>query len=220
MKQREQSGISEAGAAFGAQGVAISLPAPRRKAIDSILETVRESLNLLSEREVKQFARYVHDAKAESADSASRAELVLALTEGKDYNAAERVALASVAQARGFARRKALLEGSLTAPEVARLLGTSRQTPHDRVKSKTLLAVPDGGALRFPLWQFDAAGPNGALAGLPDVLRALNVPPYSQAAWLTRPNAQLQERTPLEELKRGRVRRVTEAARAAGAFAA
>ena len=220
MKQRENNAISGTGAGYGTQGGAIALPAPRRKTVDAVMETIRESLNLLSEREVKQFARYVHDAQAEKANSAARAELVSALTDGKEYNSAERVALASVAQARGFARRKALLEGALTAPEVARLLGTSRQTPHDRVKSKTLLAVPDGGAARFPLWQFDAAGPNGVIAGLPDVLRALNVPPYSQAAWLTRPNAQLQERTPLEELKRGRIRRVTEAARSAGAFAA
>ena len=219
MKQRANSGLSEAGAGYGAQGGAIALPAPRRKAIDSIMEKVRESLSLLSEREVKQFARYVHEAQTDSAASAARADLVLALTDGKDYNAAERVALASVAQTRGFARRKALLEGALTAPEVARLLGTSRQTPHDRVKSKTLLAVPDGGAARFPLWQFDSAGPHGVVAGLPEVLRALTVPPYSQAAWLTKPNAQFQERTPLEELKRGRVRRVTEAARSAGAFA-
>ena len=215
--------MKQQGGELVAESAAIYAPrraSRERKAIDSLLETIRESLNLLSEREVRQFARYVHDAQAENAASEARAELVLALTEGKDYNAAERVALASVAQARGFARRKTLLEGSLTAPEVARLLGTSRQTPHDRVKSKTLLAAPDGGALRFPLWQFDAAGPNGVVAGLPDVLRALNVPPYSQAAWLMKSNAQLQGRTPLEELKRGRVHRVTEAARAAGAFAA
>ncbi len=210
MKQR--AGTVEAG--MGAASIA-----PERRAVDALLETMRESLNLLSDREVRQFARYVRDAKAETAASEARAELVHSLTESHDYNAAERVALASIAQTRGFSRRRALLEGSLTAPEVARLLGTSRQTPHDRAKSRSLLAVPDGGMLRFPVWQFDAAGPNGAIAGLPEVLRALNAPPLSQAAWLTRPNAQLQNRTPLEQLKRGRTRRVAEAARAVGAFA-
>src|SRR4051812_10526818 len=46
--------------------------------------------------------------------------------------------------------RRELLAGTKTASEVAALLGTSRQTPHDRLESGTLIAVYDRGAWRFP----------------------------------------------------------------------
>src|SRR5438067_274553 len=60
-----------------------------------------------------------------------------------------------------FEARRALLEqDTITAPQVAELLGVSRQTPLNRVREKTLVAVLDRGVWRFPLWQFDADGPN------------------------------------------------------------
>src|SRR5690349_13699588 len=61
------------------------------------------------------------------------------------------------------ARRALLEEDTITAPQVAELLGVSRQTPLNRLRDKTLLAVLDRGAWRFPLWQFDAEGPDGVL---------------------------------------------------------
>ena len=118
---------------------------------------------------------------------------------------------------RYFDERRRLLTGSLTVDHVATLLGTSRQTPHDRAKARTLLAVPDGGRLRFPAWQFDADGPEGVIEGLPAVLRALRVGALAAVRWLTRPNAVLDKRTPLAALRAGDVDRVVAEAAGVGA---
>jgi hypothetical protein len=103
-----------------------------------------------------------------------------------------------------FEWRKELLEDSLTAPEVAKLINVkSRQTPHDRYNRNDLIAIEDRGALRFPRWQFDPQGPGGVIDGFPDVLKALNVPNFSKISWLTQPNPALDGFTPIEALKRG-----------------
>jgi hypothetical protein len=114
------------------------------------------------------------------------------------------------------ARRTLLDEDTITAPQVAELLGVSRQTPLNRVRDKTLLAVLDRGAWRFPLWQFDAEGPDGVLGGLPKVLKALEPQPqFSKLAWLRRANPVLGGREPVELLREGEVAPVLGAARAA-----
>ena len=118
---------------------------------------------------------------------------------------------------RYFDERRRLLGGSLTVDQVATVLGTSRQTPHDRAKARTLLAVPDGGRLRFPAWQFDADGPDGAIEGLPAVLRALRVGALPAVRWLTRPHAVLDKRTPLAALRAGDVDRIVAEAAGVGA---
>jgi hypothetical protein len=141
---------------------------------------------------------------------------VTALMAGRTWTAAERMAARFDVLARSFARRRELLADSLTSSQVAQLLGTSRQTPHDRVESGTLLAVMDRGALRFPIWQFDPDGEGGVVAGLPAVLRALEVSPMAKASWLTRPNYMLDGETPLACLKSGDVERVVGLARAVG----
>ncbi len=115
---------------------------------------------------------------------------------------------------RYFGARRQVLEGSLSTEQVASLLGTSRQTPHDRVRARTLLAVQDGGRLRFPPWQFDPEADDGVVGGLPQVLRAMRVSPLAAARWLTRGNPVLEGRAPLEALRAGEVRRVV--AEAAG----
>jgi CheY-like chemotaxis protein len=118
-----------------------------------------------------------------------------------------------------FAQRKDLLEGSLTTQAVAKLLGTSRQTPHDRVKAKTLLAIEESGTLRFPHWQFDASGPNGVVPGFSEVLKELDGGPVAQARWFQHPNRVLEGRTPLQAIKDGDLARVLVEARAVGAAA-
>lgn len=118
-----------------------------------------------------------------------------------------------------FREREHLLARSLTTLEVAQLLRVSRQAPHDRASQKTLLAVQDKNQLRFPLWQFDANGANGVVAGLPEVLQALEIGPLSQARWLTTPTQAFENRSPLELLKSGAVDRVVREARAVGATA-
>ncbi len=57
--------------------------------------------------------------------------------------------------------------------------------------------------LRFPSWQFDPAGPDGVLPGLPEVIRALDaMPTLSKIGWLTSPKALLPD-PPVEMLRRG-----------------
>jgi len=115
-------------------------------------------------------------------------------------------------------KRRLLLE-AITVNEVANLLGTTRQTPHDRVTAGTLLAVKDKGQLWFPMWQFDPEAPDRIVQGLPEVLQALAVPDVAKANWLTAANAIFEGRSPLEALKAGEVVRVVTGARAVGAAA-
>jgi hypothetical protein len=121
------------------------------------------------------------------------------------------------AKKRAFARRREMLAGSLTATEVAHMLGTTRQTPHDRARVGALLAVEDQSRLCFPIWQFDPNGPNGVVSGLPRVLRSLSISTLGKLSWLTAPNAYLEGRTPLEALKVGDEERVVDQALAVGA---
>jgi hypothetical protein len=114
------------------------------------------------------------------------------------------------------ARRALLEEDTVTAPQVAELLGVSRQTPLNRVRQNTLLAALDRGAWRFPLWQFDPNGADGVLPGLPEVLKALEPQPhFSKLAWLRRANPTLGGREPVELLRKGETAPVVDAARAA-----
>ncbi len=115
-----------------------------------------------------------------------------------------------------FEWRQELLKDSLTAPQVAKLLNTSRQTPHDRRKNNTLVAVQDNGVWKYPHWQFDPNGPDGVIAGLPDVLKALDIPDFSKISWLVRPNPALDGLTPIEALKRGYKDEVITEARTVG----
>jgi hypothetical protein len=107
------------------------------------------------------------------------------------------------AQADEFRVRQRLLAEALTAPEVAAHLNVSRQTPHDRVRAGTLLAIMDRGMLRFPAWQFDPTGPDGVLDGLPEVIRALgDMPTLSKIGWMVSPKALLPD-APVEMLRHG-----------------
>lgn len=95
--------------------------------------------------------------------TAEKAALVSGLTEGFQINKQEQQELELVSLLRHFEWRRKLLADTLSASQVAQLLGTSRQTPHDRVKSGTLLAVLDRGVWHFPPWQFDPEGPDGTI---------------------------------------------------------
>lgn len=190
-------------------------PSPERSAV-AALEKVLERLELTP-------ADMRHLAEAMSAEAAaalprSRADRHAARRiAGPPPLPAQRAEIEVRALKRYFDERRRMLDGSLSVDQVAALLGTSRQTPHDRAKARTLLAVPDGGRLRFPAWQFDADGPNGVIEGLPAVLRALRIGALAAVRWLTLPNAVLDKRTPLAALRAGDVDRVVAEAAGVGA---
>ena len=148
----------------------------------------------------------------------AEAALVAELTDGFQLREQEQQELELVTLLRHFEWRRKLLANALSASQVAQLLGTSRQTPHDRVKSGTLLAVLDRGVWRFPSWQFDSEGPDGTIAGLPEVLQALQVSALAKLSWLVRPNSLLNELTPVEALQRREKERVLVEAAAVFAF--
>ena len=122
---------------------------------------------------------------------------------------------------RAFAARRALLAGSIEVAQVVEMLGVSRQAVHEREKKGRLLAVRENGRLRFPLWQFDAQGDDGVVAGLPLVLAALDeiapIPALAKMSWLQKPNGALGGATPLELLRAGQLTLVQSAARGASA---
>lgn len=191
----------------------ISAPAPtargaaakarQKKAATRTVEALQHLLEHSSPEDLESVSSRIERALESPEVPEERRELVAELTGGREYSRQERSALEMATLARSFRLRKELLEGALTAPQVANLLDTTRQTPHDRVKSSTLLAVLDRGVWRFPAWQFDPEGPDGVIEGLPEVLRTLHTSSLAKASWLVRPNQYLEGRTPLEALKEG-----------------
>ena len=160
----------------------------RRGMIEQVLKEVRVGLERAPQPQLEQaLTRWKGAVPASLAKVSQRgseqARLARALSEGRVYTADEALQLEVEAQQRAFAHRRELLKGALTAPQVARLLGTTRQTPHDRAQAQTLLAIEDKSSLRFPHWQFDANGPNGVVAGLPDALRALEASSLGKIRW-------------------------------------
>ncbi|NJM74968.1 MAG: hypothetical protein HC852_03330 [Acaryochloridaceae cyanobacterium RU_4_10] len=136
---------------------------------------------------------------------------------GKSFSRQERIQLEMETLSKHFQHRRQLLDPSFTAVQVAQLLGTSRQTPHDRVNSQTLLAIKENGKLCFPSWQFDPAGPDGVIDGLPAVLKALEMSDYAKLNWLTRVNPYLDSQPPIQALKTGQKERVLAEASSVGA---
>jgi hypothetical protein len=120
---------------------------------------------------------------------------------------------------RAFKERRDLLADALTVADVAKLLGVGRQTPHDRAKAGTLLAVKDNGRLLFPAWQFDPEGSDGVLAGLPDVLREIrgSMNALARVRWFLAPKSLMDGRSPLGALREGDTDSVIAEARAVGA---
>jgi hypothetical protein len=107
---------------------------------------------------------------------------------------------------RSFALRHQLLACTIGTAEVTELLAAgSRQTVHDRLRAGTLLGILDQGKWRFPLWPFDADGPNGVIDGLALVLQALQVSNLAKARWLQKPHPVFGGSTPLELLRHGRL---------------
>ena len=183
-------------------------------AIDRSLQRLQDRLNTLPPTELLAVVEAA--TRALTTLDGQLPAIITALTGGRSFTTEERAEAELEILRRSFARRRELLAGALTASQVAALLGTSRQTPHDRLASGTLLAVMDRGAYRFPRWQFDTNGEDGVVRGLPAVIRALDVSPFAKVAWLARANPMLDGQMPLAALKAGQVERVVALARAVG----
>ena len=132
---------------------------------------------------------------------------------GKTYSEEEAKELKLLNLMNSFTQRAKLLENTISSTEVAKLLScSSRQTPLDRVKNQTLIAVKDNGQWKYPLWQFDPEGEDGIVNGLPETIQTLQVSNLAKVSWLTRPNARFNNLTPLQMLKNGKTKQVLDEA--------
>jgi excisionase family DNA binding protein len=116
--------------------------------------------------------------------------------------------------------RKALdaaLHGALTRDQAAERIGVTPQAISERLKRGKLTALRRGREWRFPAWQF---ADDGTLPELPKLIAMWPSTPLALSSWAITPNADLDGRSPAEELtRRGGTRRVLElvdAVRAAG----
>ena len=186
-----------------------------QQALLRIATGFQDYLNSLHPDEIENLAEQLHTTSKTSKYSKAESDFAVKIGANK-ISQQERGRLEFTALTRNFKWRQELLRDSLSAPQVAEMLNTTRQTPHDRLKKNSLVAVQDNGVWKFPTWQFDPQGPDGVIAGLPDVLKALNVPAMSKISWLTRPNKALNQLTPIEALKGGQKDEVIIEARSVG----
>ena len=128
---------------------------------------------------------------------------------GKSYSTEEVKELQLSNLINSFTIRDSLLKDTISGSDVVKLLNcNSRQTPLDRVKNKTLLAVKDNGQWKYPLWQFNVNGGERVIEGLPSVIAALDISNLAKVRWLTQPNPIFEGKTPLEMLKNNQLERV------------
>jgi Protein of unknown function (DUF2384) len=187
----------------------------RRGAADALAGLAEELLDELTPQQVTALVERTRTLSERTGDTSLDADLESII--GPPLAPGERTRLAFEGLVRGAERRRALLTETVTAPEVARLIGAkTRQAAHDRLRAYRMLAVYDAGAWRFPMWQFDPEAPEGVLNGLPAVLRELaELDPYRRLQWLTTPQPELDNRTPAEALRAGEQRAVVMLAREA-----
>ena len=180
--------------------------------LDEALDQLLVSLNA---KELALLQQRLLKSQLQTRHSAAETAFAKALS-SKQFDAHDRLKLEFANLYGFFQHRKKLLENSLTATEVAKLLNSTRQTPHDRRKSGNLLGILDNGIWKFPAWQFDAGAPNGIINGLPEVLHALKLSDFSKFNWLVKTNSVLGGLTPIDALKRGMKQQVIAEANGVG----
>jgi hypothetical protein len=134
----------------------------------------------------------------------------------REYEPSKRRALEIISLLDYFEFRKRLLGDALPATTVSKMLGVSRQTPHDRAKNGFLLGILDNSVLKFPEWQFDPEAPNGVVEGLPEVLKALSCGTFAKISWLGSPNPIFGGLRPIDALRNGNFEDVMQEAQAIG----
>ena len=104
-----------------------------------------------------------------------------------------------------------MAEPCLETGRVSELLGVSRETIRKKVDRKQLLALPKGSEDRvFPAFQFRGGE---VIAGLPEVLVALDTDPFVALSFLLSRNQSWGGLTALEALQKGRTEEVVSEAR-------
>jgi hypothetical protein len=120
--------------------------------------------------------------------------------------------------ARGAELKEELIRragGYLSASEVSKLLGISRQAVDKRRRSGKLIAVPIKGDNAYPRCQFDR---EGVILGLQEALSSMPIEsPWMRLEWLLTPDDALSGRSPLDALKAGDRESVLRIARGHGA---
>ena len=71
-----------------------------------------------------------------------------------------------------------------TRPDVAGLLGITRQAVHQRAGRGSLVAVADAEGVRYPIWQFHDGSPVRGLLRLVRAARSAGVDEAALAAWI------------------------------------
>ena len=146
--------------------------------------------------------------------------LIQALTGGQNCTGERALMLELETQHRAFLRDRELLRGAFSEFEVMERFGIDKEQMSARLDSRTLLGAQVDGKWKFPHWQFDMLSPDGILAGLPEVLRALDASQMNgegssdmaKISWLTSPNRYLEGRTPVQALNEGDIERVVDQA--------
>ena len=173
-----------------------------------ILEQVQSFVTSMSEETKKLLTEKLETIVSQPEADNEEQSIANAIAQ-KTYTAQERRDLELVNLMNSFSLRGELLKNTISTTKVAKLLGcSSRQTPLDRVKNQSLIAVKDNGQWKYPLWQFDAEGTDGVIEGLPETIKTLPVSNLAKISWLTSPNAVFDNSTPLDMLSKGKVQQV------------
>ncbi|MDW5592867.1 hypothetical protein VSS74_00860 [Conexibacter stalactiti] len=189
--------------------------------LDRLLAADRIAAGKLPERELRTLREETERLAAALESPAGDLLPAVSSLTGERMPTPVAVAIARRANLRhSFELRRAVLADTLSVGEVAETLGIGRQSVHDRIRHRTLLAVKDHDRFRLPAWQFDAAQPSGTLVGLAQVLgelrdRPLN--PFAQLVWFTTPKRSLRDRAPFDALAAGDLADVLAEARTVGA---
>ncbi len=115
---------------------------------------------------------------------------------------------------RGIEAKRRLIEengGALSSEQVAQTLGISRQAVEKRRQAGKLVAISTGRhGYRYPVWQFSESG---TLAGLQDVLDILAPhDEWMKTIFFVSKNPRLGDRTPVEMLKKRKLKQVLDTA--------
>lgn len=116
------------------------------------------------------------------------------------------------ADAEAKLNRARLLDDCVSSREAAAIASRSRQAIERQRRRGNLLALPVGREWRYPKWQFDLDSPRGVVPGLGAVIRNLHLSPFGTARWLATPKSELDDRAPIELLRRRLTDRVVDLA--------